>query len=152
MAAIVGGLLVGYLADHYFQRRFKQLLLRLLVLCIACFVWFTLSLPSTLYPSAARPPLPSSLATIVISITAAGLFLGATAPLYFELAVELTFPLPEAVSAGIITLFNNIGAVLFLAVPPSASRSMNAIMTGTVVLTAILVSAAREAYRRSDYC
>jgi hypothetical protein len=130
-------------------RCFKKLLLTLLTACVVFFIWFTLSLPSTLYASAENPPLSSSLVTVLLSITAAGLFLGAGCPLYMELAVELTFPLPEAVSAGLITLFNNIGAVLFLVVPPSASKSMNAIMTATVIFTALLVGSVTEVYKRS---
>jgi hypothetical protein len=73
----------------------------------------------------------------------------AGAPLYMELAVELTFPLPEAVSAGLLTLFNNIGGCAILLVPPSASKTMNAIMTATVILTALSVGSVTEVYRRS---
>lgn len=92
----------------------------------------------------------SSFSTILISITCAGLFLGASAPLFFELALEITYPLPEATSGGIITLFNNIGALLFLAIPPSFASGMNVVMTGTVLLTVLLVLSVREAYHRAD--
>jgi MFS family permease len=149
LAAIGGGLAVGWLADRYFQRRFKCMLLSLIGLCLVSFIWFTMSLPA-FDTNSDRGMLPSSFGTILVSIACAGLFLGASAPLFFELALEITYPIPEATSGGIMTLFNNMGALLFLAIPPSFASSMNVVMTATVLMTFLLVFSVKEAYHRSD--
>ena len=53
-------------------------------------------------------------------------FLGATGPLFYELSVELTYPMSEGTSAGLLTLVNNIACLVFLGaapfIPPSVVR------------------------------
>jgi hypothetical protein len=39
-------------------------------------------------------------------------FLNGCSPLFYELTVELTYPVPEAVSACFLTLMNNLGCLL----------------------------------------
>ena len=75
--------------------------------------------------------------------------LGMTVPVHYELAVELTYPLPESVSCGLLTLFMNAGTMVFSFVPPAANAYMNVIMTGTVLLAVLMAAAVTEQYLRS---
>ncbi len=43
---------------------------------------------------------------------------GGTYPLFYELSVELTFPVAEATSAGVLTLVSNLWSLIFLFVAP----------------------------------
>lgn len=151
IAAIIGGLALGQLSDRVFQRKFKALLLTLLLLCTLSYVWFTASLPSTLWGGdSGKPPLPSTPGTIMAAITLAGLFLGAALPIFYELVVEITYPLPESTSVGCLTFFNNVGACIFLAIPPSSHSIMNVVMTLMVAVTFCCVLASKEEYKRLD--
>lgn len=118
VGACGGGLLLGSLLDSHLLRMFKTVLLVLLCCCGVCFTWFTLGLPSALYDV---PPLTSGYWTTLVAVTLAGSMPGMTVPVYYELAVELTYPLPGSVSCGLLTLFMNAGTMVFLCVPPAAN-------------------------------
>ena len=83
---------------------------------------------------------------------AASAFLGATTPLFFELGAEVTFPSNEGVSAGLISGMLNFGGLVLLvalgSIPPSWD---GALITGTVLVCALLVVPVREVYLRSQY-
>ena len=152
IACISGGIASGRLADTCFQRRFKRVLLVTLALCLFAFCWWTLSLPSALWGGdhgGQPPPLPSDEGSLLAAVVLAGLALGATSPLFYELVLELLYPLPEAYGAGIMSLFNNIGAVLFLAIPPSVHDTMNVVMALVVAGAFVLVSLVVEKYNRA---
>jgi hypothetical protein len=149
IAAIVGGMAVGYVADHYMQKRFRVLLLGLLWCCVVSYSWFTLQLPSSLFPDTPHL-LPGNEVTVIGAAILAGGFLGSTTPLFFELMVELTYPLPASISTGIMTFLQSISAAVFLVVPPSFVTSMNVVMTAAVGITLALVFFVREEYLRAD--
>ena len=46
-------------------------------------------------------------------ITAGG-FVGAATPLFFEIACELSYPVAEGLTNGVLTLLNNISGLIFL--------------------------------------
>lgn len=96
LAGILGGIAAGLLGDHLFRRRFKLLLLLMMALGIgrrgslAVFlVWFTLSLPSVISD---EPVIPGNRWTVLVSATAGAFFLGAANPIFYELGVEMTYP------------------------------------------------------------
>ena len=149
IAAIAGGMTVGFVADTYMQQRFRVLLLGLLCCCVASYAWFTIQLPSSLYPD--TPDLVSgSEVTVIGAAILAGGFLGSTTPLFFELMAELTYPLPGSISTGIMTFLQSISAAGFLVVPPSFITSMNVVMTAAVGITLTLVVFVKEEYLRAD--
>eukprot|EP00298_Acanthocystis_sp_HF-20_P016318 c21450_g6_i1.p1 GENE.c21450_g6_i1~~c21450_g6_i1.p1 ORF type:complete len:461 (+),score=159.76 c21450_g6_i1:66-1448(+) len=135
IGTIVGGMLSGYVADKYFQKRFKNLLVIFLVFGSLFFMWFALSIPS---PFWSEELLPQSFLTLLIAVTGAGFFLGCTNPLFIEFGVELTYPIPETASTVLITLCNNIGTMSFLFIPPEKNQVMTATMFIIVVITTII--------------
>jgi hypothetical protein len=149
IAQIVAGMVNGQLADNFFRHRFKRMLVITLSISLLGFAYFTLSLPSALWGGdSGNPPLPSSTGWLFFALLLGGGFLGASSPLFYELSLELTYPLPEVYSAGMMCLLNNIGAMLFLFIPPSVHDSMNLVMTLVMVMTLCLVSVITETYNR----
>ena len=91
-----------------------------------------------------------SLAFIIVGC---GLFLGATNPIYYEFGVEITFPIQEGTSAGLITIQNNVGALIFLVLKNSIPiTSLNLLMAGTVFVALLSTTlGVKEKYLRKDY-
>ena len=75
--------------------------------CLAC-LWFALSCEQFISNSSVM---------LYLSCVFGGLFINGTVPLFYELAVETTFPIAEGVTTGLLTLMNNIGTLLFLIFP-----------------------------------
>ena len=151
VAYCFGGFAVGPVMDRmpFFKQRFKLLLLLLLLASALLFTWFTLSLP---IPGSSETLLPASFGTLAAAIVLCGFFLGATNPIYYTMGVELTFPVSEGTSAGVVSLFNNVGALVLLAAKNAiAPASNNVMMTCTVALTLLAVLPLKETYKRLDY-
>ena len=84
------------------------------------------------------------------AVTLAGLFQGLTAPLFYELCAELTYPVTEGMSAGLLVLLLNASSgVLILLNDYLMADSMNVIMAATFAAVLIVVMVGvREEYRR----
>lgn len=115
---VIGSYVIGEISDRYFRQRTKALICVLLALSIGTFAWFSLSVPSSLFP---EPPLPALYEYQLSAISLHGLLLGCTAPPFFELAAELTHPVPEGTSANLIGLVINGAHVLSLVYFPYVS-------------------------------
>jgi len=81
LAGIVGGLILGFLGNSLFVRRFKLVILVLFVLSSIFFVYFSLSLPSMF---SNKSIIPSTELSIIVSVTLGGLFLGSTNPIFLS--------------------------------------------------------------------
>ena len=46
-----------------------------------------------------------------------GIFINSTVPIFYELAVDTTFPVAEGLTTSVLTVMNNIGGLLFLLLP-----------------------------------
>ena len=144
---VLGSYIIGEATDRWFRGRLKALICLLLTLAIASFAWFSLSVPSALFPA---PPLPERYAFQLSGISLHGLFLGCTAPPFFELAAELTHPVPEGTSANLIGLVINAAHVLSLVYFPYVSPL---VVNPSVFLVYLLclgcVLCCRESYGKS---
>lgn len=145
VGSMAGGLVVGWIADRYFQRRLKFLLVMILIACAASFAGFTFLLPSPLW--AGQPP---NFAFLLFLITVAGCCCGGIMPLAYEFMVELSFPLSETTTVAIPTLWGNIGAITLLSLPETAHEYLNLIMTLVVFAALLLVLLVKEQYRRES--
>eukprot|EP01105_Mastigella_eilhardi_P008246 TRINITY_DN2011_c0_g1_i1.p2 TRINITY_DN2011_c0_g1~~TRINITY_DN2011_c0_g1_i1.p2 ORF type:complete len:403 (+),score=102.26 TRINITY_DN2011_c0_g1_i1:210-1418(+) len=148
LASMTGGLIVGLLADRLFRGRFKLLLLLLFTLSTTSFMWFTLSLPSLF---ADHGVIPGNEYTTYVAVALGGLFLGSTNPLFYELAAELTFPVPEEVSAVFMTLVMNIICVVILFGEPLINYNyINALVTLSIIGCGAVLLLVRERYPRLE--
>ena len=57
------------------------------------------------------------LVSLYIAATLGGLLLNGSIPLFYELAVEATYPIAEGTTTGILILMNNVSCMIFLFLP-----------------------------------
>jgi len=147
-ASIVVAVLVGQLADRLFARKFKLFILISIYICAAAVWWFTLMLPS---PFSSDGVLPRSTALLAVALLIQGIFQGALVPLLYEFSAELTYPVNEGTSAGILTFIWNAATLVVLAVSSKIATDVPSMLYAiALVLCAGLVTFTKENYKRSD--
>jgi FLVCR family MFS transporter len=79
-----------------------------------------------------------------------GFFLNGTIPFFFELGVEITYPVAEGITAGMIAFFNNILQTGFLAIPLGnyGTKWMLWTTVCTCGVSTILLLFVKETYHR----
>ncbi len=88
----------------------------------------------------------------ILLVTAlCGLFNGAAAPIFYELVAEITYPIDESVSGGVMSMCENIGALVLYQVVAKLfpATDMNYAFTFGMVLTIALSSLVQQKYNRS---
>eukprot|EP01012_Entosiphon_sulcatum_P011818 TRINITY_DN17314_c0_g1_i1.p1 TRINITY_DN17314_c0_g1~~TRINITY_DN17314_c0_g1_i1.p1 ORF type:complete len:532 (+),score=76.49 TRINITY_DN17314_c0_g1_i1:1005-2600(+) len=145
---IVGGLVMAQLADTAMKRRHKRLLLYSFVFAVPLFLLFTLALPN---PFSAVGFLTGGSVVLIAGLV--GLCVGAAAPIYFEFAAELTYPISAGSSASMLALAENLGALLLytLAVPIPA-EFLNSVMSVFMLMCCGAMVYVKEKYARTDSC
>ena len=134
------------IADRFFQRRLKLLLVIVFVLATATMVLFTVALPM---PGSLDRLIPRSKVTVIALISATGFFQAASDPLFYEIAAEASYPLPESLNGAVLSFVFNAAALVMLFVAPLLPVSwVNSIMSGAVLVCTFAVLAVRETYRR----
>eukprot|EP00727_Mastigamoeba_balamuthi_P008860 m51a1_g4597 putative adenylate and guanylate cyclase catalytic domain protein (819) ;mRNA; f:210120-218118 len=148
LAAIAGGVVGGRIVDTVMARRMKAAILFSLFGGFCGLCWFSLTVASVVDKD---PLLPAGPVSTGVSASVVGLFYGAMTPVYMELAAELSFPVPEDVSAGVISWLSNLAIVVSLFIAPRVPPSwFNAGSASFMVGSAALMVAVREVYSRSD--
>ena len=97
--------------------------------------------------------LPFSMPALYVTTILGGMFLNGTIPLFYELAMETVYPIPEGGAAGLLMLSQNALQSVFLAVPTSRIGGvmwMNWTLAGTLPLFTVLMWLFKEQYLRSD--
>lgn len=150
VAGISGALLVGFISERLFHRKYKRLLLLLLIASAGCFLLFSMMLPAGFMPNDAVL-LHAPFGAMAVCLCAGSLLLGATNPIYYELGAEMTYPIGEGSSVGVITELDNMAALilifLFAKIPNSWEAAVMAI---TVAICALLMLLAKERYGRAN--
>ncbi|KAL6068118.1 MFS domain-containing protein [Balamuthia mandrillaris] len=146
LAGIVSGVVVSKLADHI--RHFKLILILMMAATALSLTWFTgmVNLHDRWHW------LSDNFYLIATSVLLTGLFYNSTLPFFYEMAVEITYPVPEGTSSGILTLINNLGAlVAIFSADYIAPKVMNWAITGSMATFAIVLIFLREQYKRDKY-
>ena len=94
-------------ADH-FTRYMKLIVIALLTGATASLSIFTLICAGVI---------PYSKVVLFITSIMGGLFVNGTIPLFFELAVESTYPVAEGITSGFLTFSNNFLQIIFYIFP-----------------------------------
>ncbi|CAF0910727.1 unnamed protein product [Rotaria sordida] len=146
--SIVGGFCMSALADiPRFQRSLKTFILLALIGCLLSVMWFQLSIRTIFYNV---PILGSNQVTIGISLILVGVCRGAALPLIYESLAEITFPLPESLSASVLLQLMNITAVILLFSTTGRYKLMNLIVVITNLVSVIMVVFVRVSYKRRN--
>eukprot|EP00658_Telonema_sp_P-2_P079202 TRINITY_DN7591_c0_g1_i1.p2 TRINITY_DN7591_c0_g1~~TRINITY_DN7591_c0_g1_i1.p2 ORF type:complete len:163 (+),score=39.21 TRINITY_DN7591_c0_g1_i1:213-701(+) len=136
------------LSDTIFRRKFKLFIMVAISLCAGSMWWFTLMLPS---PFSTDGVLPRSTTCLAAAIMIQGLTQGMLIPLLYEFCAELTYPVNEGTSAGMLTFIWNLATLLVLATSSKISTDTPSSMyASALVLCAVLVSVTKETYVRAD--
>ncbi|CAG5118501.1 unnamed protein product [Candidula unifasciata] len=106
LAGCVGSLLIGRFAGP-FVRSIKVFILITYALTTAALTVFTLMLMKIIPPSTVG---------LYVTVVAASTTLNIAVPLFFELGCELAYPTSEGSANGVLTLFSNFWALIFLVV------------------------------------
>eukprot|EP01114_Cavostelium_apophysatum_P012854 TRINITY_DN2978_c0_g1_i3.p1 TRINITY_DN2978_c0_g1~~TRINITY_DN2978_c0_g1_i3.p1 ORF type:complete len:317 (+),score=37.94 TRINITY_DN2978_c0_g1_i3:836-1786(+) len=120
--------------------KFKIILVSLFLLSSLCFLCFTLSILEII---------PYNYWAVLVLGIMGGTFVIATGPMCYEFVVELTYPLPEATSAGILSAFSNIVNIAFVYVADYASPLvLDWLIIGCFALFGLILIFLRDDYRR----
>ncbi|XP_071103142.1 solute carrier family 49 member 4 homolog [Haliotis cracherodii] len=137
----VAALVMSRIAD-LFLRHMKMILLFLFVLATCATVWFVLLRLSYI---------PFSMVSLYVSCILMGIFINGSVPLFYELGCEAAYPIAEGVTAGVLTIANNLTGVIFLSVlqiPRIGVVWMNWCMLGSVAAAVPLLLLFTEKYTR----
>lgn len=106
----VAGVISGRIAD-VFPGSLRQIVMVMYTCAGLCFIWFTLTCWKVL---------PFSLASVYISTCAAGFFMYGTSGLFYELVMEVTFPISDACVASVLALAQALFSSVYLTIPVGA--------------------------------
>jgi MFS family permease len=149
LAATVGGVFFGWVADQFFLRRLKTLFCLLLALSLIPFVEFALCFPSPVLP---RPPIQETNFPLLVAICSAGaFFFGAMTPVLYEMAAECIYPMPEGTSVGMLCFMQNVGCASSMYLPQILPASMmNWFFSCSVGVGLLFLLMAPVQYKRSN--
>jgi len=146
VAGNIGSVLVGVVSDTLLRRRFKCMIMTCFGVLLLGVVWFALSVPMSAH---GQSLLPQSVGSVGAALALAGLTQSATSPLLYELCAELTYPVPEGTSAGVLALLWNLFSLIVIFISPDISPgAISGIMAGTTLLVIAMVGSIKEVYRR----
>ena len=95
--------------------------------------------------------LPRTFDSVCISIILAGFFLGCANPFLYEMCVEMTYPVSETVSAGILTFWVQFGTLTVLLTKRFVRYdAMNTVMTSAIFLSMLCLFFTTARYNRLE--
>merc|ERR1719427_404418 len=126
------------------KHRMKAVIILLLSLATAGFVWLMLMCKEVLPPS-----LPSLYAAVIISTSVSFTCI----PLFFEMTVEIAYPVNEGLVGGFMTGIYNFIAIIFFClffIPNIGFIWIDYLLIGSTVAAIPLVLISKETYNRSN--
>lgn len=122
----------------------KLLLIMVFIVATAAFLIFSLICVNLI---------PQSMILFYMTSIVGGLCINGSLPLFFELAVESSYPVAEGINTGAMTFLKNIIGVIFLSLPliPNAGTSwMNWFLVATCALCIPIMIIFKERYKRLE--
>ncbi|XP_046357431.2 solute carrier family 49 member 4-like isoform X1 [Haliotis rufescens] len=143
VSGCLGSLIMARFAD-IFSKHMKWIILILYMLGGGFFVWFALICQGIA---------PSSTAMLYVAVIGGVTTLNSAVPLLFEMSCELTYPIGEGTTNGILTLMNNIGGLVFLFVlmaPSIGTMWMNWTIIGVIGVCVPVLFLLKDTYNRLE--
>ncbi|XP_066922547.1 solute carrier family 49 member 4-like [Clytia hemisphaerica] len=142
IAGSISGISLSLMADKL--GALKLLIILLFVVATGGFAVFSLICVNIV---------PTSMALFYLTSVVGGLCLNGSIPLFFELAVESSYPVAEGINTGAMTFSNNIYCLIFLSLPliPNLGTAwMNWFLVGSCVVCVPTMLMFKERYRRLE--
>eukprot|EP00727_Mastigamoeba_balamuthi_P005538 m51a1_g1603 hypothetical protein (512) ;mRNA; f:179899-181591 len=147
LASLLGNYAVGKIVDLWFRRRMKAVCIAVYAFTGLTILWFSLIVPSVFSD---RPLLPTSKGLLFFVLALYG-FASSADPVSYELAAEVTYPVTEGTSTGLIMSWCLLSLVIMLFALSSISAPwLNVIVCVTMFACAIGMLFVRETYKRQD--
>ncbi|CAL1545968.1 unnamed protein product [Lymnaea stagnalis] len=143
LGGCISGMLVSRFAD-YFTRQMKLFLLVFYFFSAVAILWCTLVVMDIL---------PFDVVSIYAAIVIGGVFLDGGAPLFFELVIEVSYPVGEGVTSGCLQMICASAGILFLSILQIESIGklwMNWFFFGTITMAMPLLFFIKTTYGRAD--
>ncbi|KAK0067612.1 disrupted in renal carcinoma protein 2 isoform X2 [Biomphalaria pfeifferi] len=137
------GMLVSRFAD-YFTRQIKLFLLVFYFLAAIVFLWCTFIVTDIL---------PFDIVSLYAAIILGGVFLDGGGPLFFELVVEVSYPVGEGVTSGCVQMICSLAGIIFLSlvqVSPTDKQWMNWCFFSVIAMAIPLLFLVKANYGRAD--
>jgi len=136
-------IVLGFFTDRM-KHYMKTILLLLLVLATACFVWLMLMCLQVV---------PHSLTCLYVAVILATTINYCCIPLFFEMTVEIAYPVNEGLVGGFLTAFYNLVGIIFLFlffIPNIGFKWINYSLVGSTALAIPAIILTKETYNRSN--
>jgi len=149
LSFVAGNLMLGQTVtrESWLRRIQKQILMFFVFAVLLFFVALMVSMDFLNH----APLLPRTFDSVCLSIVFAGFFLGCANPFLYETSVEMTYPISETVSAGILTYWIQVGTLSVLIVKRVVPRdAMNAVMTSAALLGFLCLFFSKPRYGRLE--
>ena len=159
IAGMVGGIGLSVCADRVRSRpgRRKALLVGACASATLCFSTFALACAPSLLPTAWAALTTARLVAMYITSIGGSMCINAAIPLYYELAVEATYPIAEGLTTTGLTVLQNLPAGAFLLMPMlpglgtpggALTQWMNWALVGACIVATLAVLPLEEPSRR----
>lgn len=147
VAYVVGGLVSSYLTDLYFYRHMKHVIFTCMALNTASCLMFIASVPN----EEGHVLWDLGRVWVVFVASLCGLWNGAAAPIFYELVAEISYPVDEGVSGNIMSMCENLGALVIYQVVARLfpAQAMNYAFAGGMAVTIALSACVDQKYNRS---
>lgn len=151
LSCIAGQIVFGQIADRCFVRRSKLLMVLLSIMATASLGWASTMFNNPFVPWEATALLHEQRWRVWVAISVAGACRTGLIPLLYEVAAELTYPLGEGTSAGLIVIAEHASLIvtLFAAQHVSLAAITCACWLGLACSTVLLLLVTPQ-YKRAD--
>ncbi len=152
--SVIGGFIIGPIADKYFRKDLKKLIFILFffAILILCILFFVLPSPFDEDPMfILNKNSTDDKKIIVINILVAimGIFEGALIPLFFELSADIAYPISEGTSATMIVFINNVVCLICIGIGTWMSTKWETFFALIIcVFCVMLMCVVKEQYNR----
>jgi|EP00505_MAST-04D_sp_SCG-Rhode-Island_P002150 hypothetical protein len=149
LSFVIGNLMTGQTSSEkaWLRRIQKQILVFFVFAVLLFFAAMTVSMNFLSH----APLLPRTFDSVCLSVVFAGFFLGCANPFLYEISVEMTYPISETVSAGILTFWIQSGTLSVLVVKRFVAQdAMNAVMTSAALLGLVCLFCSKARYGRLE--
>ncbi|XP_012946642.1 solute carrier family 49 member 4 [Aplysia californica] len=143
LGGCTAGLLVSRFVD-FFTRQMKLCLLLFYLLAGLAALWLTLLVEDVL---------PFDTVSVYAAIVIGGVFLDGGAPLFFELVIEVSYPVGEGVTSGFLQMLTAFSGVVFLSllqIESIGKQWMNWCFFGCIAAAVPLLYFIDTVYGRAD--
>ena len=143
IGGVLCGITIGKLSD-VFKRRMKVFLVIDFIFIVIFVGWFTFQ---------CNDILPRSVIMLLVACIGTSTFTGSTAPIFIEMACEVSYPIAEGLNSGLLSMIINFTATIFLLInliPNIGTTWMNWWVTDVPVVTVPLLLMFRVKYQRVD--